>query len=113
MDVNAAKNFEAFQKLSEQNMDSVTKLMDDWTRGWQAIGAEMTDFTKRSLEDGTTTFGKLMTAKSFEQAVEIQSNYAKRACDEYMHQMTKVGEMYASLAKQAYSPMDKILSGGR
>ena len=48
-----------------------------------------------------------------EQAVEIQTNYAKRAYDEYMHQMSKIGGMYASLAKEAYKPVERALQNTR
>ena len=54
-----------------------------------------------------------MGAKSLEQAVDIQSKFVKRSYDEYMHQMAKVGSMYAELAKEAYRPMEKMLQGGR
>jgi hypothetical protein len=103
------KNFEDFQKLGQQNVDTAMKLMGEWSKGWQAIAAEMTDYTKRSFEEGTATVEKLLSAKSFEQAVEIQTGYAKRAYDDYMHQVSKIGGLYAELAKEAYRPVEKAL----
>ena len=47
-----------------------------------------------------------------EQAVEIQTSYAKRAYDDYMQQMSKIGGLYASMAKEAYKPVEKILQNG-
>ncbi len=102
-----AKGFEEFQKLNQQNIESSMKLMGEWSKGWQAIAAEMTDYTRRSFEESTATFEKLMAAKSLDQAFEIQSSFAKRSYDEYMHQMTKVGGMYANLAKDASKPIEK------
>lgn len=107
------KPFEDFQKLGQGNVDTAMKLMGEWTKNWQAITAEMTDYTKRSFEDGTSTMEKLMSAKSPEQAFEIQSAFAKRAYDEYMHQMTKIGGMYTELAKEAYRPLERVMQGGR
>ena len=85
------------------------KVFGEWNKGWQAIAAEMTDYTKRSFEEGTATFEKLLSAKSVEQAIEIQTGFAKRAYDGYMHQMSKIGGMYAELAKEAYKPVEKAL----
>ncbi len=113
MDFNPAKGFEDMQKLNQQSMDNTMKLMGEWQKGWQAIAAEMTDYTKRSFEEGTAALEKMMAAKSMEQAFEIQSSYAKRAYDEYMQQMTKVGGMYAGLAKDAGKPMEKMFQFGR
>jgi hypothetical protein len=107
------KNFEDFQKLGQQNVDTAMKLMGEWSKGWQTIAAEMTDYTKRSFEEGTATVEKLLAAKSFEQAVEIQTGYAKRAYDDYMHQVSKLGGLYAELAKEAYKPVEKAFAGAR
>src|SRR4029079_19081785 len=81
----------------------------EWNKNWQAIAAEMSDYTKRSFEESTATLEKLMPSQSVEQAVEIQTSYAKRAYDDYMQQMSKIGGMYASRAKEAYKPVEKIL----
>ncbi|HRY05955.1 MAG TPA: phasin family protein [Hyphomicrobiaceae bacterium] len=98
-----------FQKLGQSNVDAAMKMFGEFTRGWQAIAAEFSDYSKRSFEDGTQTMEKLMAAKSLEQAVDIQSKYVKRSYDEYMHQIAKVGSMYAELAKEAYRPMEKLM----
>lgn len=104
---------EDIQKLSQSNMDAAMKALGEWNKGVQSIAAEMTDYTKRSFEEGTATFEKLLTAKSVEQAFEIQTGYAKRAYDGYMHQMSKVGSLYAEMAKEAYKPVEKALSSAR
>lgn len=104
---------EDFQKLGQANMDSTMKLFGDMTKNWQAIAAEMSDYTKRSFEDGTATFEKILGAKSVEQVVDLQTKFVKRSYDEYMHQMTKIGSMYAALAKEAYRPMEKMMQGSR
>ncbi|MFA5950711.1 MAG: phasin family protein [Hyphomicrobium sp.] len=106
-------NIQDMQKLSQANVESAVKLFGDWNKSWQAIAAEMTDYSKRAFEDGTSTLEKLMSAKSLEQAVEIQTSFAKRAYDDYMHQVTKIGGMYTNLAKDAYKPVEKAMQAGR
>jgi len=107
------KNFDDIQKLSQTNVDTAMKMLGDWNKSWQAIAAEMSDYTKRSFEDGTATFEKLISAKSLDQAMEIQSSYAKRSYDEYMQQMSKMQSMYANLAKEAVKPAEKLFQGMR
>ena len=106
------KNFEDMQKLGQTNVDSAMRMFGEWNKSWQAIAAEMGDYTKRSFEEGSATLEKLMASKSVEQAVEIQTSYAKRAYDDYMQQVTKIGGMYANMAKEAYKPVEKILHNG-
>ena len=107
------KQFEDLQKLGQGNVDTMMKLFGEWNKGWQAIAAEMTDYTKRSFEESTQTVEKLMTAKSVEQAVEIQSSFVKRSYEEYVQQMSKIGGMYAEFAKEAYRPVERALQGLR
>ncbi|WP_296201775.1 phasin family protein [uncultured Hyphomicrobium sp.] len=106
-------NLQDIQKISQTNVDTALKIFGDWNKGWQAIAAEMTDYSKRAFEDGTATFEKLVSAKSVEQAVEIQTSLAKRAYDDYMHQLSKIGGMYSSLAKDAYKPVEKAFQNVR
>jgi hypothetical protein len=81
------------------------RMFGKWNNNWQAIAAEMGDYTNRSFEKGSATLEKLMRSKSVQQAVEIQTSYAKRAYDDYMQQVTKIGGMYASKANKAYEPV--------
>ena len=82
----------------------------EWNSSWQSLAAEITDYSKRSYEDGTAVVEKLLTAKSLDQAVEIQTSFAKRAYDEYMAQATKMSTLYADLAKEAFKPFEKVLA---
>jgi hypothetical protein len=97
-------NFQDFQKLGQTGMEGYMKMMGDWNKSWQAIASEMTDYSKRAFEDSTAAFEKLVAAKSVEQAMEIQTTYAKRAYEDYMQQLSKIGAMYQSIAKDAFKP---------
>ncbi len=107
------KPLEDLQKMNQTGIESAMKAFGQMNKGWQAIAAEMTDYSKRSFEDSTHTIEKLMSAKSLEHAVEIQTTFAKRAYDEYMHQLQKIGGMYSEFAKDAYKPVERTHKGGR
>jgi hypothetical protein len=104
-----AKEMDDVTKMGQASMDGAMKMWGDWTKNWQAVTAEMTDYTKRSFEDGTKTLEKLATAKSIDQVMEIQTGYAKRAYDDYMQQMTRLGSMYADLAKGSAKPFEQFM----
>ena len=67
----------------------------------------VTDYSKKAFEDGTRAFEQLLGAKSFEQVIEIQSQYAKRAYEAYIAELSKLGEMYAGLTRNAYKPVEQ------
>jgi len=104
------KGFEDFQKLGQTNLDLAVKSFGEVNKGFQAIATEMTDYSKKAFEDGTHAFEKLLGAKSLEQAVEIQSNFAKKAYDNYVAEVSKLSEMYAGLAKEAYKPVEEAVT---
>lgn len=96
------KGFEEFQKVGKDGFDAAVRSFGEMNKGFQAIAAEVTDYSKKAFEDSTRAFEQLIGSKSIEQAVEIQSQYAKKAYETYMAEMSKLGEMYVGLAKDAY-----------
>ena len=95
------------QRAGKDGFDAVVSSFGEANKGFQAIAAEITAYSKKSFEDGTRAFEQLMGAKSFEQVWEIQSQYVKKAFDAYVAQASKVGEMYVDLARSAYQPVEQ------
>ena len=104
------KGFEEFQKVGKDGFDATVRSFGEVNKGFQAIAAEVTDYSKKAFEDGTRAFEQLIGAKTIEQAIEIQSQYAKKAYDNYITEVSKLGEMYVGLAKDAYKPVEVALS---
>ncbi|HUW73476.1 MAG TPA: phasin family protein [Methyloceanibacter sp.] len=100
-----SKIADEFQKVGKEGFEAAVHSFGDANKGFQAIVAEMTDYSKKAFEDGTRAFQKLASAKSVEQAVEIQSQYVKKAFEAHIAELTKLGEMYVSLAQNAFKPM--------
>ena len=92
---------EEYQRLTKDGFDAAARSFAEVNKGFQAIAAEVTDYSKKAFEDSTRAFEQLIGAKSIEQAIEIQSQYAKKAYDSYVAEMSKLGEMYVGLAKDA------------
>jgi len=95
---------EEFQKVSKESFDAAVRAYGEANKGLQAIAAEVTAYSKKAFDDGTRAFEQLLSAKSFEQVIEIQSQYAKKAYDAYIAEWSKLGEMYAGLTRNAYKP---------
>ena len=74
-----AKNLDEIQK---ENMDAAMKSFGAMSKAFQAIAVEFANYSKRSLEDHTAATEKLMSAKSPERAIEVQTDYVRTA---YQH----------------------------
>ena len=104
------KNFDDVQKLSKDNMDATMKSFGAVSKATQAIAAEVADYSKKSFEDSTKVMEKLFGAKSLDKAIEIQTDYAKTAYEGFVAQATKIGELYADLAKETYKPFESYVA---
>jgi hypothetical protein len=97
------------QKMGKDNYDAVLSSYGEFNKSMQAIAARWTDYSKRSFEEATRAFEQLVSAKTMEQAFEIQSQYAKKAYDNWMAETSKLTEMYAEMARDAYRPVGQIV----
>ena len=96
-----------FQKVGKENFEAVVRAYGDANKGFQAIVSEFTNYSKKAFEDGSRAFEQVIGAKTVEHAIEIQSNYVKKAYDEYIAEMSKLGGMYVSLARSAFKPLTR------
>jgi hypothetical protein len=92
------------QKFGKENMDMVTTAFDAWARNTQAIATEVADYSKKSFENSAAAFEKLKAVKSLEKAMEVQAEYLQSSFEEFVIVATKIGELYANLAREAYQP---------
>jgi hypothetical protein len=104
------KNFEDFQKVGKDNVDVALKSFGALSKGSQAIGAELVDYSKKAFEDGTALVEKLFGVKSLDKAIEVQSEFAKTAYEGFVAKASKIGELYADLAKETYKPYETLVA---
>ena len=83
----------------------------------RTIAAAYGDYTTRSFEEGTSFVGKLMGVRSFDKAIEVQTEFARQAYANFFAQSQRICELYGELAKQAFRPWErfaaKVTQGGR
>jgi hypothetical protein len=102
--------YDDVQKLLKDNMDTAMKSADVVGKGLQAIAAEATDYSKKSVEDGSRYFEKLVGAKSLDVVIEVQTEFLKKSYEGAVGQLTRFGEMYADLAKEMAKPYEGMVS---
>ena len=104
------QGIEEFQRMGQLKIDAALQGVSLVNKGLHAIATEVTQYSKKSFEDSTAALERMLAADTVEQAIELQSTYARRAYDDYVAEVTKLGEMYVDLAKQAYKPVGAALS---
>ncbi|HTV66997.1 MAG TPA: phasin family protein [Rhizobiaceae bacterium] len=104
------QQFDDASKYGKEFMDTGLKGFASLSKGLQSIATEATEYTKKSFEDGSAAFEKLLGAKSLESAIEIQTDYAKKAYEGFVAEATKMSELYAEVAKDAYKPFESAVA---
>ncbi len=103
-----AVNVEEIQKVAKEGFETSINSITVLTKGVQAITVEVADYSKKSFEAGSATIEKLLGVKSLEKAIEVQTDFLKSSYEGYVAEMTKVGELYVGLAKEAYKPYETL-----
>jgi hypothetical protein len=100
---NPNQNSEHRQDGKEQ-IDTQTASANSFPGGFQAIATAYGAYTKKQFEDTKSFVEKLSGVKSFEKAIEIQTEFAKSAYETFVTESQKIGAMYGDLAKQSCKP---------
>jgi hypothetical protein len=93
-----------FQNAAGQSFEAAGRSLSEVNRGFQAIAAEMTEYSKKAFDDAIRTWEQLIGVKSLEQAIQIQSQYAKRVFENHMAELSKFGEMGLGMVRDASKP---------
>lgn len=104
-----------FEKLGKNNYDVMVRsygydvIVRSYGETFQTIAERWTDLSKQSFEDAIRAWQQMISAKSPHQLLRIQSDYAKKAYDNWLVEMSKLKDMYSSVAQDGYEPAQRLL----
>ena len=107
------QTFEDAGKVGKEFLDNGLTSLVSFSKGFQAIAVESTEYAKKNFETGTAALEKLVAAKSLEKAVEIQTDYAKSSYEAFVAEATKLSDLYAELFKDSYKPLEGVVARAR
>jgi phasin family protein len=95
---------EEYQKATAGGLEAAGRSAAEINRGFQSIAAELTDYSKKALEDLFQTWEQLLRARTAAEVIDVQTQYAKKAYETHMSKMSKLAELYADLARHTAKP---------
>lgn len=98
------------EKFGRDSITMITALWGGWTKSAQAIAAEVVDYAKKSAENSAAAWEKLVTAKSLEKAMDVQSAYLRSSYEDFAARVSKLGELHVDLAKETSKPFEGALA---
>lgn len=104
------QSFEDASKVSKEFMDSSLKSFAALSKSMQAVAVEAADYSKKAFENGAAAMEDLVSAKSLEKAIEVQTGFAKQAYEGFVAEATKMSELFADMAKEVYKPFESAVA---
>jgi phasin family protein len=100
----AMSEFNAFGK---ENVEAWVASATATTKGLEALSARAVAYSKAAMEDHVAATKSIMGAKSVQEAMERQSDYARKAFDGYVAELNKMSDMMSGLTKDAFKPLNE------
>ncbi|HEY8031455.1 MAG TPA: phasin family protein [Methylocella sp.] len=95
-----AMHLENLQKFGKDGVEGAASAASSFSESLQMFAAETNDYSKKSLENGSAFLEKLRRAKSLEGVIQIQTDYAKSVCAEFVAYFVKMSDLYCNLFKR-------------
>jgi hypothetical protein len=105
-----AYEFEDVQNYGKEQFGAAAAATTCFAKTLQTIATETADYSKKAMENSSAFMEKLLGAKSYDTAIQIQSEYWKTSYASFVAQATKMGELYSSLAKDAFKPVETAVT---
>mgnify|MGYP001549811281 CR=1 FL=1 len=104
------KNLAGLNELnahSKKNLEAVVASVTAATKGVESLGAQYMAYSKAAIEGQVAAAKALSAAKSVQEAVELQTSWAKSALELYMAEVGKMGETVAATVKDSFKPINE------
>lgn len=75
----------------------------------QTIANAYRDYTRKSFEEFGSFFEQLTGVRSLDKAMEVQTEFVKRAYENSVAESTKIRELHRKLARQTFEPFGSFV----
>ena len=96
--------------LGLSQFEAMTGATTSATKSLWAIFNEVADYSKKNLESSFALREKLVQARKLDEIVQLHSDFAKAAYDEFIARANKIGSIYVDLAKETFRVTEAGLS---
>ena len=106
----AEKSLTALNELNAQgkrNLEAMVASVTAATRAAEQLGAQAMSYTKSSLETQVEAARALTGARSVQEAMELQTSYARRAMETYVSEMNRATETVSAALKDTMKPLNE------
>jgi phasin family protein len=94
-----------FAAIGKENLEAFTASSKIWAAGVQDLTQQFAATAKASFDESVATFKAFSSAKSFKEAIDLQTSFSKAAIAKALAESTKLTEASMKLTEQAMAPL--------
>jgi hypothetical protein len=95
-----SNNFENIPQLVKNQQDAVKTTVEAFPKATQRISAETADYSKQYFKNWTDFAEKLRGVTTFDEAIKLQTEFAKSSYESFVAQSTKMFELFTRACHQ-------------
>jgi len=97
--------YQEMSELSRANFAAVLRANAGPAKGMETIGKEVMGYARNSLEHAAEAATALLAAKTFEDLVQLNSDFANASFERMVARSTRLSEMGVKVANEAMAPL--------
>jgi len=97
--------YEELADLGRENFAAVLRANAAFSEGLEAIGKELIVYARTSFESAAETAAALLGAKTFEDLVQVNTDFAKAYVERLIERSQKLSEMSMKVANETLAPL--------
>ena len=101
----AAKGYDELMAFAKDNAEAWSSAANVAGKGFETINSEWFAYSRHALEESIAATKAMFETKSAKDFFEMQSDFARKAVDAYVAEITKIGDIAVSAAKDAAAPL--------
>jgi phasin family protein len=106
----AVKGYDQFMSFGKDNAEAVVKSANAAGKGIETFNSEVFAYTRKSIEESMAAAKAIFSAKSVDEAIQLQSEFGKAAFETYVDELAKFGDMALATAKGTAEPLQARVS---
>ena len=92
---------------SKSNLDALTASATAAQKGAETLSAQALSYGKTSWEQSVAAAQSMAQARSIQELIELQTNFAKSAMETHLSEVTKMTETLTGSVKDSFKPINE------
>ncbi len=106
----AVKGYDQLMAFGKDNAEAVLKSANAAGKGMETLNSEVFAYTRKLIEDGVAATKAVLSAKTLEEAFQLQGEYGKAVFQVQVDEAAKLGELALSAARETAEPLHARLN---